>query len=131
MQPATIPTVAPDETELVRLGATAKPSAAGRRGTPKRSAASAWEAWGANGPKSSGTEFFESVASWTEGTAAQLLRQPWPTGTKRPTLSQVEERLRHNLGVAVHGGHVTYPEGLELARHGVIEELRGARRAAS
>jgi hypothetical protein len=121
----------PDETEVVSLHPAAKPHAAGRRGTPKRSAASAWDAWGADGPKASGQEFFESVSSWTEGTAAQLLRQPWPVGTKRPTLTQVEERLRHNLGVAAHVGHATYAEGLELARHGVIEELRGARRSAS
>jgi hypothetical protein len=130
MHPALTPTTTP-ETEVVRLGKAAKFPVAARRGTPKRSAASAWEAWEAGGPTTSGTEFFESVSSWTEGTAAQLLRQPWPAGAKRPTLSEVQARLRHNLGLAAHGEHASYPEALELARRGVIEELRGARRPAS
>jgi hypothetical protein len=127
MHPAAAPSISLAGTELVRLDQTAQPSVPSRRGTPKRSAASAWVAWEAGGPASSGAEFFESVSSWTEGTAAQLLRQPWPSGTNRPTSLEVQARLRHNLGLAAHGDHASYPEALELARRGVIEELRGAR----
>jgi hypothetical protein len=97
----------------------------------KVSAGSAWAAWEANGPTSSGSQFLQSVSNWTEGTAAQLLRQRWPAGAKRPTSTEVQQRLRHKLGVAAHGGDATYLEALGLARRGVIQELRRERRPAS
>jgi hypothetical protein len=62
-----------------------------------------------------------------EGTAAQLLRARWQAGVKRPTSTEVQERLRHHLGIVAQAGNVTYLEALEMARHGVIEEIRGAR----
>ena len=89
---------------------------------------SAWAAWEANESAASGTEFLQHVSSWTEGTAAQLLRQPWPASAARPSSFDVQERLRHHLNVAAHGRHVTYLEALEFARRGVIRELRSARR---
>jgi hypothetical protein len=108
----------------------AKPARAPGRSHPKARAQSAWAAWIAGGPASSGAEFFSSVASWTEGTAAQLLRQPWPALSKRPTSAEVEERLRHHLKVVVHAEPTTYLDGLGLARTSVIEELRSARQKA-
>ena len=94
---------------------------------PKMSVGSAWAAWEADGSPASGSEFLGRVASWMEGTAAQLLRARWQDGTKRPTSTEVQERLRHHLGVVAQAGNVTYLEALELARRGVIEEIRGAR----
>ena len=110
--------------------ATPKPARAPGRSHPKARAQSAWAAWIAGGPAASGAEFFLSVASWTEGTAAQLLRQPWPALSKRPTSAEVEERLRHHLKVVVHAEPTTYLDGLGLARTSVIEELRSARQKA-
>lgn len=103
---------------------------ASRRKSPKMSVESAWAEWQGN-VASSGKEFLHSVASWTEGTAAQLLRQRWPTGAKRPTSAEVRERLRHNLGVAARGAQSTSMEALEKARGRVIDELAKARLAAA
>jgi hypothetical protein len=61
-----------------------------------------------------------------EGTAAQLLRARWGAGVTRLTSAEVQERLRHHLAIVAHGGNVTYLEALELARAGVIEEIRQA-----
>lgn len=58
-----------------------------------------------------------------EGTAAQLLRARWQEGVKRPTAAEVQERLRHHLGMVAQDGNVTYLEALELARSNVIDEL--------
>jgi hypothetical protein len=85
----------------------------------------AWAAWEADAAVSSGAEFLRNVLSWTEGTAAQLLRRRWPAGTKRPTSLEVQERLRHHLALAARGGHSTYLEALQLARGRVIGELSG------
>ena len=90
---------------------------------PKKSVESAWSTWQANAA-SSGSEFLQRVSSWTEGTAAQLLRPLWPAGVKRPTSAEIEERLRHNLRLAARRTHSTYLEALEWARHSVIVELR-------
>ena len=107
-----------------------KPARSSARSHPKARAQSAWTAWVTGGLEASEAEFFLSVSSWTEGTAAQLLRQPWPALSKRPTSADVEERLRHHLRVAAGGEQTTYIEGLNSARGGVIEELRRARQAA-
>jgi hypothetical protein len=93
------------------------------------SVVSAWAAWEASDAATSGLTFLQSVSSWTEGTAAQLLRQRWPAEVKRPTASEVQDRLRHNLGLAARGGHSNYVEALDWARRRVIEELRATQRA--
>jgi hypothetical protein len=97
-----------------------------RPSPPKLTVVAAWAAWEADGALSSGAEFLHDVLSWTEGTAAQLLRRRWPAGTKRPTSLQVQERLRHHLGLAARAGHSSYLEALESARGRVSEELRQA-----
>ena len=94
----------------------------------KASAASAWAAWEATESASCRSEFLRYVSSWTEGTAAQLLRQSWPASAVRPSALEVQERLCQYLEAAARGGHVSYLEALEQARRGVIEELRSARR---
>ena len=93
----------------------------------KRGPAAAWAAWAAGDASADGSEFFGSVASWTEGTAAQLLRPQWPAGVARPTAQAVQDRLCHHLEVVVRRRESTYLEALELAREAVIEELRDAR----
>lgn len=88
------------------------------------SVGSAWAAWEeAEGSPASGSEFLGRVAAWMEGTAAQLLRGRWQAGVRRPTSEEIQDRLRHHLGVVAQDGNVTYLEALELARRGVIEEL--------
>jgi hypothetical protein len=64
------------------------------------------------------------MSAWLEGTSAQLLRLKWPL-EKRPTSTQVQERLRHHLSVVATNGQANYLEALALARRSVIEELRG------
>ena len=121
--------------DLASMSVAVVPDGAGvtparRSSHPKMSVESAWAAWQASGGGSPGSDFLRGVLSWTEGTAAQLLRQAWPAGAKRPTSAEVEERLRHNLELAAHGVHSTYVDGLARARRGVIEELGRARRSA-
>jgi len=82
--------------------------------------------WQATRAAGAGAEFLTSIASWTEGTAAQLLRQRWPAGVKRPSASDIQDRLRHSLELAAGGATSTYPEALEWARRNVIRELRKA-----
>ena len=101
-----------------------------KRSQPRMSVESAWAVWTADCASSSGSEFLQSVSAWTEGTAAQLLRQQWPAGVRRPSAPEVQERLRHNLGLAARGAHSHYLEALAWARCAVIDELRQARRAA-
>ena len=91
----------------------------------KMSVGAAWTAWAADGSSSAGSEFLERVSSWVEGTSAQLLRARWRPGTQRPTSAELEGRLRHHLVVLAQTGLATYPEALELARHGLIEEIAG------
>ena len=88
------------------------------------SVGAAWTAWAAEGSSSAGLEFLQRVASWIEGTSAQLLRAKWP-GTERPSAADLEERLRHHLEVVAQAGHASYPEALELARQGLIDEIAG------
>jgi hypothetical protein len=89
------------------------------------SVSAAWTAWASDGTSSAGLQFLERVSSWIEGTSAQLLRARWRPGTQRPTSAELEGRLRHHLEVAAQAGHATYPEVLELARQGLIEEIAG------
>ena len=124
--PSTLPA---EDTVTVPNPQPARPGDAARRKSPKLSVESAWAEWQGD-LASTGAEFLRSVASWTEGTAAQLLRQRWPTGTPRPTSADVRERLRHNLGIAARGAHSTSMEALEKARGRVIDELTKARNAA-
>ena len=88
------------------------------------SVGAAWTAWAADGSSPAGSEFLERVSSWIEGTAAQLLRARWPD-TERPTSAELEGRLRHHLEVVAQAGLATYPEALELARQGLIDEIAG------
>jgi hypothetical protein len=91
----------------------------------KTSVGVAWTAWAADGSSSAGSEFLERVSPWIEGTSAQLLRARWRPGTVRPTSAELEGRLRHHLEVVAQTGLATYPEALELARRGLIEEIIG------
>jgi hypothetical protein len=88
------------------------------------SVGAAWVAW-ENGSPEAGSEFLERVSAWTQGTTAQLLRARWRPGTKRPTSSELEERLRHHLALVARAGVASYPEAFELARQGLIEEIAG------
>jgi hypothetical protein len=83
----------------------------------------AWAAWAADGSSSAGSEFLKRVSSWIEGTSAQLLRAKWRPGTQRPTSAELEGRLRHHLEVVAQTGLATYPQALEHARQGLIEEI--------
>jgi len=89
----------------------------------KTNVGAAWAAWAADGSSSAGSEFLERVSSWIEGTSAQLLRARWRPGIQRPTSAELEGRLRHHLEVAAQAGLATYPEALEHARQGLIEEI--------
>jgi hypothetical protein len=89
------------------------------------SVGAAWTAWAADGSSPAGSEFLDRVASWVEGTSAQLLRARWRQGTLRPTSAELEGRLRHHLEVVAQAGLATYPEALELARQGLIDEIAG------
>ena len=88
------------------------------------SVGAAWTAWAAEGSSSAGSEFLQRVASWIEGTSAQLLRAKWHPGIERPSAADLEGRLRHHLEVVAQAG-ATYPEALELARQGLIDEIAG------
>jgi hypothetical protein len=97
-----------------------------RSSHPKKSVEFAWATWQSTCTPASGSEFLQSVSSWTEGPAAQLLRRRWTAGFKPPTATQLQERLRHNLGLAARGRQSTHMEALGRARDDVIEELRRA-----
>ena len=89
------------------------------------SVGAAWTAWAADGSSSAGAEFLERITSWIEGTAAQLLRAKWRPGVQRPTPAELEGRLRHHLEVVAQTGVATYPQVLEHARQGLIDEIAG------
>ena len=89
------------------------------------SVGAAWTAWAADGSSAAGSEFLQRVSSWIEGTSAQLLRAKWRPGTERPTSAELEERLRHHLEVVAQTGLATYPDALEHARQGLIDEIAG------
>ena len=93
----------------------------------KRAPAAAWAAWASGNGPADGSEFFGTVTSWTEGTAAQLLRPQWPAGMTRPTARAVQDQLCRHLEIVALRRESTYLEALELARQAVSEELRAAR----
>ena len=76
-------------------------------GPPKMTVGACWAAWEEGGSASSGSEFLQRVASWIEGTAAQLLRDHWRTGAKRPSSTELQERLRHHLALVLLASHLT------------------------
>lgn len=88
---------------------------------------SAWAAWAADGSPAAKSEFLHRIGSWLEGTAEQLRRGQWPAGMRRPSSSELQERLRHHLVLVVQDGTPNYLEGLDRARRGVIEEIHGSR----
>jgi hypothetical protein len=98
-----------------------------RPSRPKPSPGAAWTAWQTEQTAAARDEFLPNVTSWSQGTAAQLLRPAWPSDSSRPTVTDVEERLQHHLGVAAAGPESTYLDALELARRAVASELRAAR----
>jgi hypothetical protein len=89
------------------------------------SVGTAWAAW-ADGSLSAGSEFLQRISSWIEGTSAQLLRAKWRPGTERPTSAELEGRLRHHLEVVAQTGLATYPQALDQARQGLIDEITAA-----
>ena len=95
--------------------------------SPLKSAGAAWTAWVADGSSSAGSEFLERVSSWIQGTSAQLLRARWRPGVERPTSAELEGRLRYHLEAVAQTGHATFPEALDLARRGLIDEIAGGR----
>lgn len=105
----------------------AKSARAAKAARAKPSPATAWATWQSEGSDAARDEFLPNVASWTQGTAAQLLRPAWPSDSRRPTVSDVEERLAHHLGLAARGPESTYLDALEAARGAVARELRSAR----
>jgi hypothetical protein len=96
-----------------------------RRTSSKDRAGDAWAAWKASGSEASAVQFYASVSSWTQGTAAQLLRPLWPVGVPRPTSGEVESRLRAKLSTL--SGQPDYLGALRIARDEVVEELHVAR----
>jgi hypothetical protein len=97
-----------------------------RRTSSKDRAGDAWAAWRSTRSEASAAQFFASISSWTQGTAAQLLRPLWPVGVPRPTSIEVESRLRDKLKVAL-SGQSDYLGALRIARDEVVEELQRAR----
>jgi len=97
-----------------------------RTGAAKMDARAAWNTWTTSGSPEAAAEFLDRVASWTDGTAAQLSRGgagrlvPWPTR------EELAERLRHHLALVATGDPVTYLTALDQARREVIAELRSS-----
>ena len=96
-----------------------------RRSSSKDRAGEAWAVWQSTGSEASAVQFYASVSSWTQGTAAQLLRPLWPVGVPRPTSAEVESRLRDKLSAL--SGQPDYLGALRIARDEVVEELHEAR----
>jgi hypothetical protein len=94
------------------------------RSQPKTNASTAWAAWQAEPDSTDSTAFLEIVASWTDGTTAQLMRAPWPEGRERPTAATIRDRLRHHIVRAASGPESSYVAALEQARNDVIAELQ-------
>ena len=93
-----------------------------RASTSKRTAPEAWADWRATGSAASATVFCEAVSSWIEGASAQLGRPAWPTGGVRPTSTEVQARVRHELGLVVTE-EADYVKALEAARRHVERQL--------
>ncbi|GAC1478726.1 MAG: hypothetical protein NVS1B12_15330 [Acidimicrobiales bacterium] len=105
---------------------TVTPTPSRRGSTPKRSAREAWADWRASGTAASATVFCSAVSSWLEGTSAQLVRPLWPTGGVRPSLADVQARLRRGLSTVL-SQEADYVEALAAARRIVAQELGRAR----
>jgi len=99
-----------------------RPTTPVRVSVPKRSASEAWSDWRATGSATSARVFCESVSSWIEGASAQLGRPAWPTGGARPTSTEVQARVRHELGVVL-AEEADYVKALEAARRRVERQL--------
>ena len=97
-----------------------------RRTSSKDRAGDAWALWRSTGSEASAAQFYTSISSWTQGTAAQLLRPLWPVGVPRPTSIEVESRLRDKLKFALPA-QSDYLGALRIARDEVVEELQHAR----
>jgi len=98
-----------------------------RRSSSKDRAGDAWATWRSTGSEASAALFYASISSWTQGTAAQLLRPLWPVGVPRPTSIEVESRLRDKLKFAL-SGQSDYLGALRIARDQVVDDLQRARR---
>ena len=97
-----------------------------RPGPVKMDVRGAWNTWSESGSPEAAAEFLDRVASWTDGTAAQLSRGGASRLVPRKTREELVERLRYHLGVVAAGDHVTHLEALEQARSRVIAELRSS-----
>jgi hypothetical protein len=104
-----------------------KAAAPSRANRAKASPGAAWTAWQTERTDAARDDFLPNVASWTQGTAAQLLRPAWPQDSSRPTVADVEGRLQHHLALAAHGPESSFLDALEVARRAVAGELRDAR----
>lgn len=102
------------------------PAPSRRGSSPKRSAREAWADWRVTGSAASAAVFCGAVSSWLEGTAAQLVRPLWPAGGVRPSLADVQARLRRGLGVVL-SEETDYVDALAAARRIVAQELGRAR----
>ena len=116
-----------DPGPMETIGAPRTAKAPSKPNRTKPSPGAAWAAWQTEKSPAAREEFLPNVASWSQGTAAQLLRQAWPPHSKRPNVVDVEARLHHHLELAARGPETSYLEALEAARQGVIAELRRAR----
>ena len=117
---ADVPSVV--KTELVARRPSAGAATARRVSTGKRSAAESWADWRATGSAASADSFCERVSSWMEGASAQLVRPLWPAGAVRPTLREIQVRLRKGLALVV-ADEPDYVKALEAARRHVAREL--------
>ena len=110
-----------------RTGRGPSPSAvAPSHRAPKRSAREAWKSWRATGSEGDAIDFYESIVPWLEGTSAQLARPLWPSGGVRPSLAEIEVRLREALAIVL-ANEADYIEALDAARHRVANQLRNER----
>lgn len=109
--------------EAARPSSGKRSSRPGRASHP-REARATWGKWRAERSATSAAAFCESVSSWIEGTAAQLLRPQWRSSADRPSTAAVEMRLRHHLALDACADEPEYPDALALARRQVSEELR-------
>ena len=99
-----------------------------RASSPRRSASEAWADLRTTGSAASATSFCQSVSSWIEGASAQLGRQQWPIGAKRPGIMEVQAQLRQALALVTD--EADYVKALELARRHVALQLSKERARA-
>ena len=119
---ATTDVPSPLRAEIIAPRPSAGAATVRRVSTGKRSAAESWAAWRVTGSADSANSFCETVLSWIEGASAQLVRPLWPAGGARPTLAEVQVRLRKGLALVV-AEEADYVKALEAARRHVAREL--------